>query len=229
MTQQNLITVRDYLRDAYKQLQPGTILHVDELTNERRTDPIDADGTDLRKVSLCTADGELYSIRNGVPTLSMTRGDVNPVLRRIDDAFDQLTSARGNFRPSREEVEQALGSNDAVHVDLTKLRLQEDYFGGQYLIIPTKKEHGLRPEEEKLAWRVFGEATFKENMEMFREAGISESRIYILTPAYVRRHASESALGRLSYLDTFNVHSNFIADGQGINYRSHLRGYARNK
>ena len=34
----SLETITGNLRDAYKQLQPGTMLHVDQLMNERMTD-----------------------------------------------------------------------------------------------------------------------------------------------------------------------------------------------
>ncbi len=226
MTPQNLITVTGNLRDGYKQLQPGTMRHVDELTDERRTNPIDAEGTDLRKVWLYTADGELYSVRNCVPTLAMTRGDVNPVLYRIDDALAQLTTT-GNFRPNREEIERALMSHYTVQVDLTKLRLKSGNDEWQYLVIPTKRNHGLRKEEEKLARRFFGEATFAENMEMFRDAGIDESKIYVLAPSYVREHASESPVGRASWLYNFDINSYFDASGRDIDGNYRVRGVRR--
>ncbi len=195
MSKLTLTTVTGDLRETCSQLQPGSIRHVDELTDERRADPIDADGTDLRHVWLYTADGQLYSLRNGVPTLSMTRGDVNPVLNRIDDAVEQLTTS-GNFQPDAEEVDQALNSYSTVHTDLTELRLRGDHLEWQYLPVSTVKRHKLRYEEEKLARRVFGDTTFAENMAMFREAGITESRIYLLAPTYVKEQVSESSLAR---------------------------------
>ena len=103
MTRLNLTTITGDLRDTCGQFRPGSIRHVDELTDERRTNPIDADGTDLRRVWLHTADGHLYSVRNGVPTLSMTRRNVNPLFNRIDDAVEQLT-ATGNFQPNPEKI-----------------------------------------------------------------------------------------------------------------------------
>ena len=222
----NLVTISGNVREIVPQLDITTMLHVDELTNERRTNPIDADGTDLRKVWLYTPDGELYSVRNGVPTLSMTRGGVNPFLNRIDDAYDQLTKT-GNFRPNAEEMSRALGEYSTVHNDLTKLRLQGNDDEWRFLVVPTKKNHGLRFEEEKLARRVFGDTTFRDNLEMFREAGITESRIYVLAPAYVCQHAGKNPVGRAAWLYNLNSNSDFNASGRDINNHDRSRGVRR--
>ncbi len=227
MTPPNLITVGGNLREGYMQLQPNTMLHVDELTNERRTNPIDVDGTDLRTVSFYTPDGQLYSVRQGTPMLSMTRGDVNPVLTRVDDAFTELTTTNGNFQLTPEEAERALKSYSTIHVVLEQLRLKGDNAEWQYLVVPTKKEPGLRYEEEKLARRVFGDDTFDLNMEMFREARINESRIYVLNRNYVRQHAGERSLGRASWLSSFSGDSSFYAYDRNIYSSSRVRGVRR--
>ncbi len=226
MTPPNLITVGGNLREGYMQLQPNTMLHVDELTNERRTNPIDVDGTGLRKVWFYTADGELYHIRKGTPFLSMTRGDDNPLFYRIDDAFAELTTD-GNFQPTPEEAERALGSYSTVHTNLTELRLQGNEAEWRYLAVQTKKKHGLKFEEEKLARRVFGDDTFDLNMEMFRDAGITESKIYVLNPNYVKQQASERPVGRASWLDYFNIDSYFNASDRNIYNNSRVRGVRR--
>src|SRR3989344_8260055 len=116
----SLETITGNLRDAYKQLQPGTMLHVDQLMNERRTN------TDLRNQGFYTADGEVYYLDGaGNPTLAMTREAHNPVLQHIDDAFDQLTKNQ-NYRPSQEEVQQALAAPETSLITLSRLRLSGD-------------------------------------------------------------------------------------------------------
>ena len=79
-----LETITENLRDAYRHLQPGTMLHADQLMKERRLNPITSTGEDLRDQWFYTADGAIYFIDNGVPTLALTREAHNPVLQNID-------------------------------------------------------------------------------------------------------------------------------------------------
>ncbi len=188
MVQPNLIIATGNLRDACKQLQPGSMLHVDELMNRRRTNPFTADGTDLRRVRLYTADGMLYSLRDGVPTLSITRRDANTVLHRIDDAFEDFQE-KFQFQPTPEEVELALRSDSTVHINLSKLGLSLGYGDLMYLEVTNPfYERKLEPEEEKLARRVFGDATFNENMDYLSNAGIHTLKIGVLAPGHLRRY-----------------------------------------
>ncbi len=120
------------LKDAYKQLQPGTMLHVDQLINERRTNE------ELRNQWFYTADGEIYFL-DGVsktPTLAITREAQNPVLQHIDDAFDQLLNNH-NYRVLQADFAKALTAPDTVLVALPNLRLQGNDAEWRYLKIRT--------------------------------------------------------------------------------------------
>ncbi len=201
-------TVKGDLGECLSQLQPGTMRHVDELNEEYQANFIDADGTDLGRVWLYAADGGLYSVVNGIPTLSLVRADHNPILRHINDAL-QVTTTGDRFRPNFKEVQQALKADSTLHIDLTQLSLIDYSEEHQCLVVPTEKNHGLNKEGEKLARRVFGNTIFDQKREIFRDAGISELEIYVVGPNYVREFASEHPLAYSSLFRYSMFHANF--------------------
>ena len=85
---------------AYKELEPGTFQHSDQLTTERRTNKA------LRDEWFHTADGELYTVREGESLWAITREPQNLVLRNIDEAHRQLTG-QGNYFPDAAEAESS--------------------------------------------------------------------------------------------------------------------------
>ncbi len=213
------------LKDVYKQLQPGTMLCVDELMNERRTNE------ELRDQWFYSADGGVYFL-DGVrktPTLAITREAHNPVLQHIDDAFDQLVNNH-NYRPSQADVQKALTAPDTVLIALPNLRLIGDNAEWQYLEIGTTptKYAKLNEEERKFAKRVYGRGNdFAKNMKMLKEAKINKTNLFVLNPDYVRKHAEEGAVARASWLDNFNDNSNFGANERDIDDHSRVRGVRR--
>ena len=203
---------------VYAQLQPSTMLHVDELMKERRTN------RELRDQTFYTADGELYFLQGRTPTLAITREKDNLLLRHLDDAFTQLKIAK-NYRHDVQEAQQSIGAPETVLIDLTKLRLQGDDAEWRYLGILTTQYDKLQPEEQKLAERVYGQGDeFGLSMAMLKEAGISETKIYVLDPAYVREEAAQGPLGRASWLSNFTVDSDFNASVRFVYYSYRLRG-----
>src|SRR3989338_7893774 len=104
------------LKDAYALAEPGTMLHADELMNERRTND------SLRSVPFYTADGNLYFIKDGKPFWAITREPENLVLRHIDAAFPQLTQSH-NYYPDLADAEEALAAGDTVLIDVSQLGL----------------------------------------------------------------------------------------------------------
>ena len=209
------------LRDAYKKVEPGTLLHSDELQAARVTDP------SLRNVGFYPADGNIYHLKEGVPHLAITREGDNPVLRHIDNAFTQLIKT-GNYRPSAKDVVSALASETTLDIDLTTLRLQGDNAEWKYLLINPKSYDGFNPEEEKLAERVHGSGpAFAATMKMLADARIKETRIYVLSPDYVRKHATEAAIERASWLNNISGNSYFVAGDRNININDRLRGVRR--
>ncbi len=212
-----LETIMGNLR-AYARLQPCTMLHVDQLMHERRTNP------ELCNQAFYTADGELYFLQGGTPTLAITREKDNLVLRHLDDAFTQLTTAN-NYRPDVQEAQQSIKAKETVVIDLTKLRLQGNEVEWQYLGISTTEYDKLNPEERKLAERMYGQGDeFGASMALLKEARIQETRIYVLNPAYVQKEAAQGPLGRASLLFKFSDISNFVADDRNVGSSNRLRG-----
>ncbi len=221
----SLETITGNLKEGYKQLQSGTMLHVYELMNERR------DNHELRTQWFYTADGEVYFL-DGVrktPTLAMTKEAHNPVLQNIDDAFDQLTG-KGNYTVLDQDFKQALAAPDTLLITLPNLRLSKHDAEFSYLPFGTTpaKYAKLNDEERNFAERVYGQGDdFAKNMKMLKEAGIGETRIWLLNPEYVQKHAQEGAIARASWLSNFNDSSRFSADDRGINDHDRVRGVRR--
>ncbi len=222
-----LETIVDNLRNGYNLLQPGTMLHADQLTTERRTE------AELRGQCFYTADGPLYSVESGVPTLFLTRESDNLVLRHLSDAvnssYDQLVDRNnGNYHPGAEEAQTAMHAKDTLRIDLTKLRLNGDDVEWRYLEIGTANYDQLNPEERKLAERYFGlNNDFVQNMDVLQRAGISNTKVYVLNPAYVQREAQNGPVGRASWLANFNIGSLAYASSRAIFIRGALRGVRR--
>ena len=221
----SLETITGNLRDGYNQLQPGTMLHVDQLMNERRTNE------ELRTQWFYTADGEVYLLDGArkTPTLAMTREAHNPVLLNIYAAFEELTQKQ-NYRPTQADVQQALAAPDTLLVALPNLRLSKNDAEFSYLTLGTTpaKYNKLNDEERKLAERVYGQGNdFSENMKMLKDAGIGETRIWVLNPDYVQKHAEKGAIARASWLDDFNYVSRFLAGGRDFDDHDRVRGVRR--
>ncbi len=220
----SLETITGNLRDGYKQFQLGTMLHVDQLMNERR------DNADLRNQWFYTADGMVYFLDgvNKTPTLAITREAYNPVLLHIDNAFEQLTKNK-NYHPNIRDVQRALAAPDTVFIALPNLRLfQPNYSLFQCLALGTtpSKYSKLNYEERKLAERVYGQGEdFAQNMEMLKKAKIGETRIFVLNPDYVRKHAENGAVALASSLGTLDYGiSDFSAIVRGVDIRNRVRG-----
>ncbi len=225
-----LETVFGTLAEVYKLLKPESILHVDELMKERRLHPVTLDGN-LRDRCFYTADGIVYSLqgKKKTPTLAMTRARFNPLFQdsTFDEYCQQLLRDR-NYRPTTKETKRALSAPDTVVVDLTKLRLQRNDAEYRHFAIDPQNYNLLNPEEKKLAQRVYGQDDdFVQTMETLAKAGISETRVYILDPDYVRIHATENSFGRASWLVNFNLNSGFDAFVRCINSNGRLRGVHR--
>ncbi len=221
-----LETIVDNLRDGYNQLQPGTMLHADQLMAEQVTD------ASLRGQRFYVADGPLYSLQEGVPTLWLTRHTVeeqnNLVLRHLNDevdsSYDQLIKT-GNFRADPEEAGQAMKAKGTLRVDLTKLRLQGANVEWRYLAVSTTSYDSLNREERKLAERFYGQGdAFVAAMNTLKEVGISETRVYVLNPAYVQKEAQKGPVGRAAWRSSFNYDAGSDARDLNVNDLNVLRG-----
>lgn len=209
------------LRDAYALVEPETMLHSDELQYERLR------VSSLRDLSFYTADGCLYRMHEGKAQLALTRRAHNLVLCHIDDAFPQLVETN-NYHPSGEEANAAFAAESTVIIDLSQVRLQGNDKEWRYLPIPTETYDFLNPEERKLAERVHGSGdAFVQVMTMLAKHGISETKVYVLNPSYVKAQTKEGSIGRASWLGYFYYFSGFNANDRFIFGHSSLRGVRR--
>ena len=189
--------------EAYDQIVPGTMLHVDELQVARQIDP------SLRKFSFHTADGIIYYFCDGIPFLAITRERDNLFLQHIDDASDQLVCT-GNYRPSAEDVASALASPNTVHINLTSLHVEGDNTEWGYLTFSPNQYDALNPEERRLAERVHGSGSaFVATMNMLRDAEIEQTRLSVLRPEYVAEQTRQGAVVRVSWLSYINYYSTY--------------------
>lgn len=225
-----LETITGNLRNGYKQLHPGTMLHVDELMKERR------DNTELRSQCFYTADGEVYFLDGAkkTPTLAITRKAKNPVLRNIKDAFEQLTQKPNIYRPSQADFQHAIAARDTVLVALPTLHLQDDGVGWQYLEIRTEDgfiKNGNKYEtpqkgEQKVMKRL---GYTSKNLAMLRKSPqqIREIKLYFPNQDYIQKHTEEGAFAMPSLLGDFNNGSVFYAGGNNLNHHICVRGLRR--
>ena len=221
--EQKLENITGNLRDAYKLIVPGTMRHVDELMRERR------ENIELRNQWFYTADGEVYSLENKTPTLWVTREATNPVLKNIEDAFEQLIT-KGNYLVTPADFEAVRNASDTVSIDLTQLGLQKDNKEYQHLKIDTSKKLGkYNAEQQKLLRRIYGptDENYSANMQMLRTEKITETSIYVLALDYIKKHVENNPVGRASWLNIFNSNSNFDANVHSVNYHDRLRGVSR--
>lgn len=193
----------------YKELEPDSLEHSDQITTERQTDH------SLRGRAFHTADGNLYTIRRNKNLWAVTRLPQNLILSDIDEAYRQLTG-QGNYFPSLRKARRALNHEDTVIVEHEGLELKQDYpeeYG--YFVINPRDVGALNSQRRIAAQRVFGpdEKSFYKNIDMFAEARIMP-RVYALMPDYVRKVLKESDkkfLMRASWLNDFYYDSNFLA------------------
>ncbi len=210
---------------AYKELEPGTFQHSDQLTTERRTNH------GLRNQAFYTADGELYTVRRNNNLWAVTRLPQNLVLSDLDEAYRQLTrrsTYQSNYLPSPEKAKQALSHEDTVIVEHEGLELERsgDKYG--YFMLDPKQVKKLNSEQRRAAQRIFGpdSDSFDQNMEMFARAQ-KILHVFVLMPEYVRRVLKKSGqrfLMQASSLSYFRNSSNFYANEDYIYDLCALRG-----
>ena len=209
---------------AYKELEPGTFQHADQLTTERRTNH------ELRSQWFYTADGELYTVKKGEHLWVLTREPQNLVLNNIDEAYRQLTS-QGNYFPDAETANTSLEHKDSVVIDLKGLRLENNNVQYGHFVVDPKAVKKLNSEQRRAVQRIYGpdEESFGLNMEMFAGAGITPS-VFVLMPGYVRdtlkSHDTEF-LALAGFLYDFYGSSSFSTGGRSVYINGSLRGVRR--
>ena len=220
----NRVDVEGNLKDAYAQIQRGTMRTAAEITTERRTNE------SLRKSVYYTADGIIYWMQDGKPMLYITPEEGNLVLRHLADAqnssYVQLVGNQ-NYRPLLDEVREVISPQQgAEKFDLSDLVLAGGNDEWQHFTIGTSPRDysKLIGTGKRLAERVFGSGQdFTAAMQMFADAKITATNIYVLKPSYVAGNAV-NPLGRASWLNYFSSYSNFYAIDRNLNIHRALRG-----
>ena len=208
----------------YKELEPDSLQHGDQITAERQTNH------ELKDRGFYTADGNLYTIRRNKSLWAVTRLPQNLILSNIDEAYRQLT-CQGNYFPPLKKARQALNHEDTVVVEHEGLELEQDTEGYSHFVINPRNVKALNSQRRIAAVRLFGpdEDSFYKNMEMFAEAKIDPS-VFVLMPDYVRealKKSDKKFLMRASWLDNFGYNSYFDANNREIDDRGSLRGVRR--
>ena len=115
-------------------------------------------------------------------------------------------------------------------VDLTQLGLSGNETEWRYLSINTSSDgyNRLSAIARQAAERVFGSGNdFVQNMQMLHDARITDTKLYMLNPAYVLQHAAQGPIGRGSWLYFCDYNSDFSANDWGIINLDRLRGVRR--
>ena len=214
-TLEGVINVSGPLANAFSQLQPDTICDAKQLMSERRTNK------KLRDDFFWTNNSSLYDLENEIGVRDIKNGEAvvyfgkgNLIFDDIERATQQLINT-GNYRPANEKAESFKKAGTTLRVKLSELNLQGNDNQWRYFEINTKNYDSLNSTQRTFAERVYGEGEeFKLNMEMLSKSGKSNTRIYVLTPDYVKSNATESAIARACWLGSFDGVSRFLADGR---------------
>lgn len=221
-----LVNKQGLLAETFQTLDPNTIQHASEITNDRR------DNKELRKQWFWTADSSLYRVEDNEAVLYFGQRDTNLIFRNIEDATQQLLRDN-NYVPSRDDIKSVLDSvetGSTLRIKLSDLGIRshgdEWYYGDKwcggewdFFEISISDYDSLNGTQRTFAERVYGQGDdFEENMKMFKYEGyIHTTRIYVLNPDYVKKHVQEdSAIARVSRLYYFGYYSDFSANVRDV-------------
>jgi len=225
---EKLVNIPCPLDKAYAQLVPGSIQTASQIQRQRLRDE------SLRDESFITGDGCVYNVENGKAVLYLTNTALNPVLKRdnIADAVSQIRQ-NGNYKVKADDFsliqrEAAKKNGGAKLYALSDLGLTKYDSEWSFFEIDTKKHDKLNKSQRALAKQVHGKGKqFGKKMEMLSEAGIGNTRIYVLNPEYVQNATKDGPVARVGWLSNFSGSSSFSACGRGIDYYNRVRGVRR--
>jgi len=218
---EKLETIIGSLAETVPQLRLKTIQHADELTTSRRTNE------ELRSQWFYTTDFSMYTRKDGEEFFHLARGHNNLIFQNLEEATNQLLQTRNYVIWNQEDIEKVVSAEDTLTVKLSDLIFKDSSGEWSYFEIDTAKYNKkLNKSQSLVAERVYGQGQdFANNMQMLREAGISKTRVYVLSQKYVKEHVKEgSAVARVSWLGSFGFISNFGADGRSVGGHGALRG-----
>lgn len=218
MALNDIVNKQGPLAETFLLFDPATIQHSDEIINNRRADER------LLHKRFWTADGAVYTVENNEAVLYFTRREFNPILKEenITDAVGQLLTKHNycvkydDFKAILEEA--AKKSDNVLKINLLGLGLRGSSSEWCFFGINTSNGKISNGTQGIFVPRVYGYGdNFKENMRMFKDNGITKTKIYALNPEYVKRNVTEgSAIARLCGLDYFDYFSYFLAFERGV-------------
>lgn len=219
-------TIRGDLR-AHSELELGTLAHADDLMAEQTISP------ETQNEIFYVADGPIYTVKKGRPTLCLARYPDNLLLRHLTDtyncSYNQLLR-QDNYHPDRQEAECAMRAATTLQSDLTQIRLQDRDAQSGLLEIKIGADNDFNVEEIKLVERCFGQGTaFKRAMQTLKVAGITSTGIIILRPDYVERAAKSSPIVRAAWRNSFNCQAQVYLNDCLVAYPCSLRGRIRHQ
>ncbi|MFH1181524.1 MAG: hypothetical protein V1702_01060 [Candidatus Woesearchaeota archaeon] len=196
---QSLETVVGTLLQCHEQLKEGTWLTSAELTDERRTHPDEEVRRNLREAEFWTGNFGMYAVEGGEPILYFGRRSENPILNNIEKARELWNEQTGRaYTPSRMEIEAVMGSAKAGLTEIfpfSELKLEKEKGDSCFVRVSTTGYAFLNETQRRLAEIVYGAGDhFRENMKMLAASGIGNTKIYVLSPDFVRQHAKDNAI-----------------------------------
>ena len=218
-------TIKGNLR-AHSQLEPGTFSHADDLMAEQTISP------ETQNEIFYVADGPIYAVKEGLPTLCLARWPDNLLLRHLEassSSYDRLVQQE-NYHPYPKEAEYAMQAATTLSVDLTKISLQGIDAQSGLLEIKIGADNDFNVEERKLVERCFGQGTaFTRAMQTLEAAGITSTGIVILRQRYVERAAKSSPIMRAARRNSFKYQAQVFLNDYLVAYSCSLRGRIRHQ
>ena len=204
------------LAKTVPQFKEGTIRTSAELTTERR------DNEELRHPWLWTANFAMYLVEKGDVVLYLGGRKANPLFNNLKEVTNQLIYSR-NYTPTPAEisaVKDSVQSGETLQVRLSELNLQGENNEFRHIEINTGDYSSLHKSKRALAEMAYGKGDDSaQNMDMFVQAGIMTTKIYVINPYYVTRGLFEGeGLVRLCKLNGFSRNSNFGAAVRDAGY-----------
>jgi len=229
------------LAKTFRKFDSKTIQYASEIMNDRRTESDLKKKEELKNTWFWTADGNLYNIEDengnslrgkdaekGEAVLYLSDRDNNLVFQNIDEACRQLSDTKiQNYRPSEENAQRVKKADTTLRIRLSDSNLQRGSDEWSYFEIDTVNYNtSLNAVQRAFSERVYGKGNdFAENMKMLKEAEKEKTKILVLNPEYVKKHAKDGFIARASRLDSFYDDSRFDAVGRDVdNSDDALRG-----
>ena len=215
MALESLTDKRGPLAKPFSKLDPNTIQHASEITNDRR------DNNRVCRLWFWTADSALYRVEDDEIVLYFGQRDTNLLFRHIDEAIEQLLKNK-NYVPTKENIQSVINSvqtGNTLKIKLSDLELERCDDESCYFEINTSNYDSLKQIQKIFAKKIYGQGDdFEKNMERFNDVGIATTTVYVLNPEYVKEYVKkDSAIVRASWLLNYDVDSIFSACNNDVN------------